>query len=354
MMRNFYPGPSKVYPEVRGYLQDAFDRGILSIGHRGSEFTAIVEKTVGLMKTKLNIPQDYSIYFTSSATECWEIVAQSLTAKTSFHAFNGAFGKKWMEYTAKLSKETHVHSFGVNEILKPEHLEFAAKSEIICITQNETSNGTQVSKAMIAEIKAKYPHQLIAVDATSSLGGVDIGFEYADIVLGSVQKCFGLPAGLGLLICSPKALARARALNEKGHYNSLLFIDENMKTWQTNMTPNVLNIYLLMRVMEQVESIDKLEKKIKERANDLFNFFENLDGMKPLIESKDNRSDTIIAVSMEESLIKVLKAKAKESKILLGNGYGDWKANTFRIANFPAVSSEDLEELKSFFQSYKL
>ena len=59
-------------------------------------------KTITLLKEKLDIPKDYTIFFTSSATECWEILAQSLIVTRSFHIYNGAFGEKWYDYTLRL------------------------------------------------------------------------------------------------------------------------------------------------------------------------------------------------------------------------------------------------------------
>ena len=68
MLLNFYPGPSKIYPEVRQYLTDAFDSGIMAIPHRSETFMQLMRATVTNLKKKLNIPQDYYIFFTSSAT----------------------------------------------------------------------------------------------------------------------------------------------------------------------------------------------------------------------------------------------------------------------------------------------
>ncbi|MFC0186242.1 hypothetical protein ACFFJX_28975 [Pseudarcicella hirudinis] len=98
-MITFYPGPSKVYSQIGDYMQDAFKSGILSVNHRSPECVEMVRNTINLLHKKLDIPADYSVYFISSATEAWEIIAQSLVKENSFHVYNGAFGKKWFEYT---------------------------------------------------------------------------------------------------------------------------------------------------------------------------------------------------------------------------------------------------------------
>ena len=83
-MYTFNPGPSAVYPTVRQYLTDAFDEDWLSAGHRSEKVIGLVRQTVTDLKTKLNVPQDYTVLLTGSATECWEILTQSLTPRRSF------------------------------------------------------------------------------------------------------------------------------------------------------------------------------------------------------------------------------------------------------------------------------
>ena len=92
-MISFYPGPSRVHDEIPEYVKEACKKGILSINHRSPEFMAISEKTISLLRAKLEIPVDYTVLYTTSATECWEIIAQSVIGKSSYHFFNGAFVK---------------------------------------------------------------------------------------------------------------------------------------------------------------------------------------------------------------------------------------------------------------------
>ncbi|MDB5260772.1 MAG: phosphoserine aminotransferase, partial [Adhaeribacter sp.] len=171
-MLTFYPGPSKVYPEVRDHMAQAFDEGILSIPHRGDRFVQLSKNVVALLHKKLNIPQDYYIYFVSSATECWEIIAQSLTRQKSFHIYNGAFGEKWFQYAQKIRPQSSGHKFDLNEEVPVKDLEPGADPELICLTQNETANGTQVKESTILNLFNRYRDALIAVDATSSMAGI--------------------------------------------------------------------------------------------------------------------------------------------------------------------------------------
>lgn len=351
-MLNFYPGPSKVYPSVKDYLVTAYDEGILNIPHRSEGFMQLSRATVELLKKKLNIPQDYYIFFTSSATECWEILIQSLTNVRSFHIFNGSFGEKWFDYAKKLRPQAKAHRFPVQEVLPVAELEDEPGAELICVTQNETSNGTHLNATTILNLSNKYKNQLIAVDATSSMGGTNLKFIKADIWFASVQKCLGLPPGLAVMACSPRTIIRAKSFPEKTHYNSLVLLYEKMLNYQTSYTPNILAIYLLKQVMEQVEPIKIIDHHLVHRAQDLYLFFEQFQDFQPLITEPNARSATVLTIEGSEKMIDEVKKRADLHSILLGNGYGPWARNTFRVANFPAIEDVEYDSLKTFFLSY--
>ena len=336
-MITFYPGPSKVYPQVADYAAEAVRSGIVSLNHRSAGFMEIVKETVRLLHEKLVIPTHYHIALVSSATECWEIVAQSLTAETSLHPYAGAFGKKWADYAHRIKPPVH-----------------PCGADVLCIVQNETSNGTQVSMASLGEFRREFTG-LIAVDAVSSMAGVAFDWLLADVWFASVQKCFGLPAGLAVLVYSPDALRRAQEIGETAHYNSLLLIHENFAKFQTPYTPNGLGIYLLMRVLQQVPSIAEIDALTKKRAADWYAFVEQYesDRFRLLVTDPVIRSDTVIAVAGLEADISAVKTAAQQAGIILGNGYGEDKNTTFRIANFPAITDGEIDRLRQFLWDFR-
>ncbi|MGB3465460.1 MAG: aminotransferase class V-fold PLP-dependent enzyme, partial [Cyclobacteriaceae bacterium] len=191
---SFYPGPSRVYSNIPEYLYEAYMEGVLSFNHRSTEFSEILKRTIELLHEKLLIPDDYRIVMFSSATECWEVIAQSLTAHKSFHFYNGDFGEKWMKYARKLRPAIEGVAFDREEELPTTH-PVPDDAEVLCVTYSETSNGTQVHNGLIRQLKQEHPDKLIAVDATSAMAGSKLQFDAADIWYASVQKCFGLPAG---------------------------------------------------------------------------------------------------------------------------------------------------------------
>ena len=345
-MLSFYPGPSKVHPEVLGFIQEAFLEGVVSINHRSERFEILLKDTLQILHKKWNIPQDYTLYFISSATEAWEIVAQSLIKKKSLHLYNGAFGKKWAHYTHQIFPLAESIQFNLEEDLKSVANQIKEDDfDTICLVQSETSNGTgqNIDRSYFSQQK----DTIIAVDATSTMGGINLPWLEADIWLASVQKCMGIPAGLGVIICSPKALKRAKELNKKNHYNDILLMEENRNLFQTHYTPNVLSIYVLNKLTHMLPNLTEIDRRTLEKTKLLTEFFEqkNSFNLSFLVEKPTLRLPTVFALKGEAHQIIKLQDLCLKNKIELGKGYGEWKNSTIRIANFPSHTLEDFHQL---------
>lgn len=350
-MINFYPGPSKLDASIGRYYKEGFDKGIFACNHRSNTFQELLEQTKKTLDEKLNVPKGYEIVMTSSATECWEIIAQSVLGRKSLHLHNGAFGAKWFEYTKKIIPHVEDISFKVNDIPQASDLQIHKDTDIICLTHNETSNGTRIPVDHISGIRERFSDCLIAVDATSSLAGENLDLSVADIWYASVQKCFGLPPGLAVMILSPNAISQIELKNDRRYYNSLPFILDNFRKNQTPYTPNIPSIYLLNEVMRNRASLEVIDAVAKQRRHKIGLLLENIDGLEELSTNRLNRSNTVIAVSGSRLKIKEIKEKALKNSILLGNGYGSWKEDSFRIANFPSHSEDEISLLAKMISS---
>lgn len=349
-MISFYPGPSKIESKVADYFKEAVDLGYLSANHRSEVFMDLIAYVKTIIRQKLNVPEDYEIVFTSSATECWEIIAQSFTRNGSLHLYNGSFGEKWHSYAGKI-KNTQSIPFNFEQQLPVEKV--TSKHDVVCITQNETSNGTEISTALIKDCFEKLTaEQILAIDATSSMGGRNLPIAYGDIWFASVQKCFNLPSGLGIMFCSPKAVAKAEKLGESKHYNSFKNILKNFRMNQPQYTPNTANIYLLKRVLENRPDIAEIDLELSTRMDDLIAFFEQSRKVEPLIKNNEVRSKTLLTIQSDPITVGIIKKQALLVNLILGNGYGIWKTETFRIANFPAHNANDFRKLKDFMGAH--
>ena len=351
-MITFAPGPSKVYDALPKYLQDAYAQGILSANHRSAVFMDLYRETEQLFRDKLQVPADFTLLFTSSATESWEIISQSLVEHSSYHLYSGSFGKKWLEYAQYILPTTQGHKLGANESIPVDHLQLGPEVDLIAVTQNETANASQVPMSVLKALGARYPEKMLAVDTTSSMGGIALDFSLADVWYASVQKCFGLPAGLGILLLSGKAKEKVARKGEKGRYNSLSFMLENAASYQTHYTPNVLGIYLLFRVLQDMDPIAKVDTRLRQRMEALEQTISQSIAFQLLVDNPATRSTTVAAISGEEQAIVAIKKAAEKEGMQLGGGYGPLKSSSFRVANFPAITDAEFMGLVDFLKKY--
>ena len=93
----------------------------------------------------------------------------------------------------------------------------------------------------------------------------------------------------------------------------------------------------------------KRMERIKKQAKAWYDFLEE-SPFKPLVKNPNRRSDTVIVAQAKPAIILEIKEKAKAENITLGNGYGFWKNDTFRIANFPAIEAWEIYILKGFLK----
>lgn len=351
-MITFAPGPSKVYDALPAYLQDGYTQGILSANHRSAVFMDLYRATEQLFREKLLLPDDYTLLFTSSATENWELISQSLVEQSSFHIYSGSFGKKWVEFAQHIIPGTHGYKLAADESIPVDQLQIGEEVDVLAVTQNETANASQVPMSVLKELNTRFPEKMIAVDTTSSMGGIALDFGLADVWYASVQKCFGLPAGLGILLLSDKAKAKIARKGERGRYNSLSFMLENAANYQTHYTPNVLGIYLLYRVLNDLDPIGLVDARLRTRMSALEETISDSSNFKLLVKNSATRSTTVAAIAAQEEVIVAVKKAAEKEGIQLGGGYGPLKSTSFRVANFPAITDTEFSRLVNFLKSY--
>ena len=185
-------------------------------------------------------------------------------------------------------------------------------------------------------------------------------FDYniIDSVFFSVQKGFGLPAGLGVWIVNDKCIAKANALAAKGipigTYHNLPTLLQNSKKNQTPETPNVLAIYLLGKVIEGMLSkgIEKIRKETEYKSAVLYQVLENHSLCSAFIKEREYQSPTVITVDCGANLDKIAAALI-DNGLHPGDGYGEFKKTQLRFANFPTHSKEDFEKLADILESLK-
>lgn len=350
----FTPGPTHLYPTVPQHYYTALKEDILSISHRSTVFQSIFNQTTYNLRMLLEIPDNYHIFFLSSATEIMERIIQNSVENTSFHFINGAFSQLFSQISRNLKKEVLTHEVDSKECFLFDRVKIPFTTELIAFTQNETSIGYAINPQDIYNIHKKYPDVLIAVDIVSAAPYIHLDYSQIDYAFFSVQKGFGLPAGLGVLILSPRALTKSEYLLNKGisigSYHTFPKLQSYASKNQTPETPNVLGIYLLGKVTDDMLSRgrDTLRSETDEKASALYSFFENHPNYTPYISCKNVRSQTVVVIECKHGSQTIID-NLKHHKIILGSGYKSYRTRHIRIANFPAHTIQEVQRLISLF-----
>ncbi len=346
----FTPGPAHLYPTFSAHLHQALEDQIGSISHRSKQFKAIYQHTYEQLKVLLSIPDNFAILFTGSATEIWERILQSCVEEQSFHLVNGSFSRRFYEFAGELGKKATKlevpfgKGFDIHQITVP------AEAELVCLTHNETSSGVSMPVADIHALKKSHPDKLFAVDMVSSAPYPAIDYALIDCAFFSVQKGFGMPAGLGVWIVNETCLQKAETLKQKGArvgtYHSLPSLWNKFKTFETPATPNVLWIYLLGKIAEDMnrKGIAAIRRETEEKAALLYNFIKGSTLLQAFVENPAHRSQTVVVADVKNGAAGLI-AQLSQRGFVIGSGYGTYKEKQIRIANFPAVSAEDIQKI---------
>lgn len=357
--KNYFltPGPSELYFTVPDHIQTAIKNGIGSISHRSKAFTDIFGETVQNLRDLLNIPDNFHVVFTGSATEIWQHQINNCTSKKTFHLVNGSFSTRFYEFSKSLGREAVKHEVPFGKGFNVDELDVPADTEMLCVTQNETSSGVQLPVEDIYKLREKYPEILIAVDAVSAVPYVDIDFSKIDSLFFSVQKGIGLPAGLGIWVFNEKCVAKNKALIEAGQvinpYHSISTLLKNAEKNMTQATPNVLGIYLLGKVAEDMlrRGIETIRQETEFKSALMYNMLEKHDKFKPFVEIEAHRSQTVVVADiLDGTSSSEVIASLKEHGLEIGKGYGKLKDSQIRIANFPTSSKEIFFQLSQLME----
>ena len=347
----FTPGPAELYPTTEKHFQTAFNEQLGSISHRSQKFRDIYKFTSDQLRTLLNIPTSHGIFFLGSASEIWERVLLNCVEHESLHLVNGSFSKKFYDYASGLNKFGHIIEKPFGEGFDASEIEVPEYAELICTTQNETSSGVSMQASEIHKLKKSNPKKLIAVDMVSSAPHPILDFSLVDTAFFSVQKSFGLPAGLGVWIANEACLKKAESLRKSetaniGAHHDLPTLWKNFEKYETPATPNVLLIYVLGKVAEDMNSIGiaNVRKATDDKADFLYNFLQNSSTFSTFVKQETHRSKTVIVANSKKPSTEVVNT-LKKANMIVGSGYGSLKDSQLRIANFPAVSFEQVEKL---------
>jgi predicted phosphoserine aminotransferase len=343
----FIPGPVEVYPDVLSEL------AIPTIGHRSGEFKDLYADTIPKLKEVLYTNQNVFLS-TSSATGVWEASLRNLVNKKVLCCMNGAFSDKWYDVALLNGKQADALQVDWGKAVKPEQVdEKLATGEYDAITfvHNETSTGVANPLNEVAEVVKKYPEVMFIVDAVSSMTAMKIEIDKLgiDCCMASVQKAFAIPPGLAVFTVSDKAMERMETVENRGYYFDFKTFKKYGDKDNTPSTPPIPQIYALNHQVKKF-----LEEGMDNRFARHTNMMKMVHGW-----AKDNgfelfaepgyESDSLTCIANNKGIdIGDLNGKLREKGMIISNGYGKLKDQTFRIAHMGDTQPDEITELLGY------
>ena len=342
----FIPGPTDVSRDVF----DAMSKPM--IGHRGREFSELLETTVENLK-KIMFTENDVFIAPCSSTGLMEASVRNCVRGRCLNVGNGAFSERWHNIAKFNGKNADLLSFEWGEAPDAKIIDEKLSEEdydAITLVHNETSTGVTAPIEKIAKTVKNYDVTFM-VDAVSSIGGVKIDVDKLgiDVCLFGVQKALALPAGLACCSVSEKALEKAKTIENRGYYFDFLIYKKYLNKKQTPTTSAISILRGLRYQLDKILNIEGLENRYKrhEKMGKITRKWakKNFE----LLPREEYSSNTVSCIKNTRNInCNELKEKLAERGYVFANGYGKLADKTFRIAH---MGDRTIDELKEYLNA---
>src|SRR6266571_3996963 len=344
----FVPGPTNVPDRILRAMHRAME------DHRSSAFPELATGLFRDLKRLFKTTSGQPFIFPASGTGAWEAAFTNTLSPGDrlLCPRYGQFGHLWIEVAKKHGLRVDVLDVEwgegapvdrIAEILTadPQH-----EIKGLMIVHNETSTGVTSDLAAVrrAVDVAKHP-ALLYVDAVSSIASIDFRMDEwkVDLAVTGSQKGLMLPAGLGILCASPRALAaREQAKCTRAFFDLGEMIKSNAAGYFP-YTPAVLLLYglqesLAMLFEEGLENVFARHQRLGEGVRAAVRAW----GLKLCAKAPKWYSNTVSAIMAPEgtSAGDVIDVAFRRYNLALGAGLGRMAGKLFRIGHMG-----DLNEL---------
>lgn len=344
----FVPGPTNVPDRVLRAMMVAQE------DHRSPIFPNLIKPILEDLKKVFRTKDGQVFVFPSSGTGGWEAALCNTLAPGDkvLTARFGQFSHLWVDMAQRLGLDVEVQEEEWGTGAHEEKIEEALRADkgheikAVMVCHNETATGVTSNVAAIRKAMDAAGHPaLLFVDSVSGLGSIDFRFDdwKVDCCVSGSQKGLMLPAGLGFVCVSQKALGiRKNSRLNKVYFDFQDYINTNPQgyfpyTPATNLWHGLREALNCIEEegLDQIIHRHHVLAEATRKAVDAW-------GLKLCAKSPRWQSDTVSAIVVPEGIdaAKIIRHAYDRYNLALGAGLSKVAGKVFRIGHIG-----DLNEL---------
>ena len=337
----FVPGPTNVPDRVLRAMHRAME------DHRSSDFPGLAAPVLENLKKIFKTTSGQAFIFPSSGTGAWEAALSNTLSPGDkvLAARFGMFSHLWIDMVQRLGLQVDVldAEWGEGAPIERYQEALAADREhaikAVLFTHNETATGvtSDVAPLRRALNDTKHP-ALLMVDGVSSIGSIDFRMDEwgVDLAITGSQKGLMLPAGLGIVCASQKALA----LYDQAKLPRVFFDFGDMRKANTTgyfpYTPSLPLLYglresLAILMEEGLENVFARHHRLAEGTRQAVKAW----GLELCARAPKWHSDTVSAILVPPGVngAEVIDVAYRRYNLALGAGLARMAGKLFRIGH---------------------
>jgi phosphoserine aminotransferase len=247
----FSSGPCKKRP---GWSLESLSGALLGRSHRSKPGRAKLKEAIDRTRALLEVPADYRIAIVpASDTGAIEMVMWSMLGQRPVDVFAWeSFGEEWVTDAAEQLQLADCKIYVGRPYGSLPDLSRARKQADIIFTQNGTTAGAKLPNFdWIADDR----EGLTINDATSAAFAQPIAWSKCDVVTYSWQKVMGGEAAHGMLILSPRAVARLTSFTPPRPLPKLFRMTKNGKLDEELFEGSTINTPSLLATEDYLDTL---------------------------------------------------------------------------------------------------
>ncbi len=345
----FIPGPTNVPEEVRRAMNIPME------DMRAPDFADLTHSLLRDLKKAYRLENGRVFIFPSSGTGAWESAITNTLSEgdTVLMSRFGQFSLLWVDMAERLGLNVDLcevewgKGVPVDEYAKRLKADTDHKIKAVFATQNETATGVSSDVAGVRKALDDANHPaLLFVDGVSSIGSIEFEMEKwgVDLAVSGSQKGFMLPAGLGFLAASDKALA-ANASNTNKMNRCYFSWEDMIKLNDTGYFPYTPATQLLRGLRTSLDmmlevGLETIWKRHNFHAEGVRRAVAAWDGCELVARGPEWASDTVSAIYVPEGVDArdVIAHAYSKYQTSLGTGLNKLAGKAFRIGHLGSLN----------------